>query len=339
MLNLHLPSSTPLKNKLIFDFAKAASQAIRDYPQQLTATVFIDGDAHKRVASTFPFYQMKKVASTTRTMLSHLHKQDQKTTASLAYAWRSTELQSKGLFYRRPSADYNLGDMPDLGRSAAHIFDHELGHLVTKDGFKSHKLKNEASADAFAAIRHFQRFGGKTDDLAAWSAFSAMGFFCGDPGHVTAPVIDRICLDAKSLDFASLSPADTVVAAEYYAATFNPAPQEWSEANRIYRSVIERYRKSAYLDFDGIAETMLQQPTRSLAFRLGAGLLDYYFRTSPDSFDEPDWRSRRVKLKERIDSLGPDGELLYGKIFRDTDGTGQQAASGKPSNPPSALRM
>jgi hypothetical protein len=334
MFNIHPGTHIPLKNKLLFDFAKAARLAIRDYPQQLPATIFIDGDTQTRAASSFPFYKIKKVAFLTRTMLSDMQIWDQKPTGSLAYGWRSRDRQSKGMIYRRPSAEYDPTGMPNLAMSAAQIFDHELGHLVTKEGFKPHKLKGEVSADAFAAIRHFQRFGAADDDLAAASAYRAVAFFCGDPGHVTTPVVDRIRLDAKSFDFASLSPADTVVAAETYAANFNPAPQEWSEANRIYRPVIERYRKTGIVDRERIAETMLQLPVRSLAFRLGAGALEHYFREYSQFFEDPDWQSRRIKLKERIDALGPEGELLCGKIFPNTSGVKPQAASGEPSSVP-----
>src|ERR1700683_3526942 len=150
MLDLYLARQSPGKNKLLFDFAKAARTAIHDYPQQLAATVFVDGDTQKRVTSSFPFYKIKKVASLTRSMLSDLQIWDQRPTASLAYGWRSRrDRQLKGIIYRQPSASWDPCGMPSLAMSAAQIFDHELGHLVTKHGWTSHKLKNEASADAF----------------------------------------------------------------------------------------------------------------------------------------------------------------------------------------------
>ena len=334
MLNIRLGSQIPGKNKLLFDFAKAARTAIHDYPQQLAATVFIDGETQRRAASSFPFHKLIKVAIMTRNVLSEVKTQEQRNNGSLAYAWRSREWKSKGMVYRQPSAKYNPSGIPDLAMSAAQIFDHELGHLLTEDGFKANRLKAETSADAFAAIRHFQRFGDRADDLlAASSAMRAMGFFCGAPGHVTTPVIDHIRMDARSLDFNAWSPAETVIAAEIWAAKFNPRPREWSEANRIYRPVIEDFRKGEGLDVIRIAETMLQQPTESLAFRLGAGALDHCFRETPEFFKDPDWQARRAMLRERIDAMGPEGEILRGKMFQTAGASKSPPAPGKARSP------
>ncbi|MBU6475916.1 MAG: hypothetical protein KGQ70_08100 [Alphaproteobacteria bacterium] len=45
---------------------------------------------------------------------------------------------------------------------ATFVFDHELGHLVVRNGMSYDEHLNECAADAYAALRHIQRFGKDT---------------------------------------------------------------------------------------------------------------------------------------------------------------------------------
>ncbi len=51
-------------------------------------------------------------------------------------------------------------DMNNIG-----VFDHEMGHFIVKGGYGADVQRAECAADAYAALRHIQRFGTATDML------------------------------------------------------------------------------------------------------------------------------------------------------------------------------
>lgn len=121
-------------------------------------------------------------------------------------------------------------------------FDHEAGHLVTPDG-RDDRL-NEASADAYMALRLFQRQGeSASEPLSCISAKRAFDFFVTDQAeaYLTTPVIDRIIQDSKTIDFKALSPEETAVLASQYARNYFPSEddlEEVAEDGRRYSEMI-----------------------------------------------------------------------------------------------------
>jgi hypothetical protein len=121
-------------------------------------------------------------------------------------------------------------------------FDHEVGHLVTPDG-RDDRL-NEASADAYMALRLFQRQGeGAVEPLSRISAKRAFDFFVTDQAeaYLTTPVIDRIIQDSKTIDFKALSPEETAALASQYARNYFPSEDDLevvAEDGRRYSEMI-----------------------------------------------------------------------------------------------------
>ena len=106
----------------------------------------------------------------------------------------------------------------------AYAFDHEVGHVVVRNGMNvSNENLSECAADAYAALRHIQRFGTSVfwlESVARWRAMD-MVFNRGDLGdHFTSPVISGIISDSARFDFAGLSPQETAERAWRYAKNF-----------------------------------------------------------------------------------------------------------------------
>lgn len=91
------------------------------------------------------------------------------------------------------------------------ILDHEIGHLVVKDGYEGiHTNFKENAADAFALIRYAQRFG-RLEQVIEASQFKRIFDFAfkGRWSHYTVPMTDALLRLQDSIDLAALNPAQT----------------------------------------------------------------------------------------------------------------------------------
>lgn len=100
---------------------------------------------------------------------------------------------------------------------AVFTLDHEIGHLVLRNGFASDAHKAESAAEAFAMLRHIQRYGKDTDqlgDMAGRVAASIVLF--SDTEHYTTEAVQRAIKKADELgeSFFRLSLFDTARLAE-----------------------------------------------------------------------------------------------------------------------------
>jgi hypothetical protein len=110
---------------------------------------------------------------------------------------------------------------------ALNTYDHEIGHIVTREGYGRRFGANmgENVGDAFATIRHLQRFG-LDADIKAFSEMRAVEFvFRRDRGdHFSTPTVDAILAAAATFDFKKLTPAQTAEAANNFAIAHAPHP-------------------------------------------------------------------------------------------------------------------
>lgn len=106
----------------------------------------------------------------------------------------------------------------------AFAFDHETGHAIGRSGMDMRSQSRcECVADAYAAIRHIQRFGRNPallKNVSRWRAVD-MVFSWGDFGaHFTSPVIEKIVSDSARIDFSKLTPQETADRAYAYASKY-----------------------------------------------------------------------------------------------------------------------
>lgn len=111
--------------------------------------------------------------------------------------------------------------MPETQRQYF-TFDHELGHAIVRPG-------TEQAADAYAALRHVQRFGYDTKWIRRVSLGRALGA-ASQPStrdaidHYTSPILRRVVELAGTRDLTLLTPQQTIALAEKIVQDVNMTP-------------------------------------------------------------------------------------------------------------------
>lgn len=132
-----------------------------------------------------------------------------------------------------------------LGSDAPHdvetVFklDHEIGHCISQKGHAGDKNMRECVADAYAALRHLQRFQNDIRYLTNAPAIRALEvvFRPDDDGnHFTSPVVEKIIEDSKLRDFSKLTPQQTIDLAASYAREYIMNSTQLSKMARAYQA-------------------------------------------------------------------------------------------------------
>jgi hypothetical protein len=213
-----------MSKNLSFDFRQAVEQSLRDYPQLHYNTVFMNAAEHPLDTSPLTMH-----GTTVAKLKTFAREAFIKKNLSIAredgssFALTDTP-QSYFALILGDKVIPTLGEQPFLMKNKSFFFDHELGHILTKRSEQNSAFPlSECSADAFAAIRHIQRFGNETgvlEHVAWYRAFKLVDR--GQSLHFTTPVIDKIIFDSRTQDFSKLSPLETVEAAKKYADDYTP---------------------------------------------------------------------------------------------------------------------
>lgn len=150
---------------------------------------------------------------------------------------------------------------------------HETAHIFISGPIadKDHSFC-ECAADAYAALRFFQRFGQEAEStlsMISWlRSFKAL--HKSDTAHLTTTVLDKIIDDSASMDFSALKPDETVILAAKYALEWTPPPDVLAAARKVFPS-------AGSINLKQISETCLTSPN-DLAFYIGAKLFQPYLR-------------------------------------------------------------
>lgn len=111
-----------------------------------------------------------------------------------------------------------LGHDAPSGMVDVFSFDHEIGHVLVAPENRNEFNLNEHYADAYAVIRHLQRFGNDDSVIKNLTAMRAAELTLqGDGSHFTSPMVEKIIADSKDTDFTALSLQETVERAKQYA--------------------------------------------------------------------------------------------------------------------------
>jgi hypothetical protein len=223
-----------------FDLGFEAAQLLQDFPAFGENTIFALADAESFDPRSPELYGhpqalLQDKISNNASMLIRNAIKDGSSIVMYQNIWRGYKNNIVAVI-----PDGMLNKTADITGIPA--FDHEAGHLVTPNG-RDDRL-NEASADAYMALRLFQRQGeGAVEPLSRISAKRAFDFFVTDQdeAYLTTPVIDRIIQDSKSIDFKALSPEETAGLASQYARNYFPSEDDLEdvvEDGRRYSGMI-----------------------------------------------------------------------------------------------------
>lgn len=154
------------------------------------------------------------------------------------------------------------------------VLDHELGHLALKDGIGKEntlhaKILRECLADAYAVIRHYQRFGMDSDcsDLRLSPHRRTRDLaVCAGKEHFTTYVTDEIIRRRHLIDFDRLDPQQTADLARRFVLEYAPPAPLVEDIYAIYGPVATA-AKSDWLKV--LVETVLDPEIDYHAFKFG----------------------------------------------------------------------
>jgi len=100
------------------------------------------------------------------------------------------------------------------------IFDHELVHAVGRGGMDDDATRSESFADAYAVIRHLQRYGAASPVINALVTTRSFQMVFREPGygldHFTSPIVAKILEQRHAIDWKKLTPQETVDMAQKF---------------------------------------------------------------------------------------------------------------------------
>jgi DNA-binding transcriptional MerR regulator len=195
------------------------------------------------------------------------------------------------------------------------LLDHELAHIVIKDpaldgeNTQYKDTLKEAIADAYAMIRHYQRFGAdsehKNSIIDPWARAGALTLN-KDTIHFSTFMLEEIIKRKDAIDFKALSPQQTAELARRFAVQYTPPS---SAVNRIFKKlkpVQDTFEKSPRTDkwLRKLAEITLDPANDPYTFKICNRILNGYLDGRKDmdgisvKVSGPYWDGVKKQLKE-----------------------------------------
>lgn len=227
----------------VFDHEQEVLRIWRDFPVVKDTIYFIDISAYKPIYPDAGFMAEKKKKEILSLMGS-----DRGLSKEIAFRHSnrtSSTFQSGkdgGLFVLlfQNGTDTHLFRAAIRQQVQAFVFDHEVGHALVPGGTPSAnddaRLLSENIADAYAVIRHFQRYGTDSSAIGDLVATRACHFILeGHNEYFTSPVVEQILMHRNKMDWNRLSPAETVTLARKFAVDHAVKPEFMAEANEAFK--------------------------------------------------------------------------------------------------------
>lgn len=295
-----------------FDFREAARKAVKDHPEIAKNTVFVDAANDDYIAmprvmdkledddgAAEELQETVRVAKRLKTSFSDTIHLDSKRHI------RSVVFHSD----KHPLYDRANRAVDDVG-----TFDHETGHVLSPE---THGTLAENTADAYAVIRHVQRFDGQKTDIGYASWKRAVQFImAGKTSHLTTFTVDKILIDRASADFVSLTPAQTAKIAKEYARQHTPDEARLKSLARAFRAA--RDKKLTQETFRRIAAITLRADVQSDAFYIGTRALLEPLQNGSATYNGrnvrltgSEWDGIKARLEQKIAALPPAHPLRH----------------------------
>lgn len=230
------PSPSTPKKSLSEIFNKFAADAVERFPQLKGR--FLIADMNERKAYGHKDLDAKKTGLNAETAREYLrdHPVTQEMTknkGASSCALQDPKQNVSVIFINEdlpPEQTQNVSK--EAEKHLLFVLDHELAHCGIKDGFgrasspRDYRiLLGESVADAFALIRHYQRYGvdSNADNKYIGPAARADNFVMwGDSTHFTSFVLDAIAKRKHEIDFDKLTVEQTSELARRFALQYMP---------------------------------------------------------------------------------------------------------------------
>ena len=290
------PSSPPPKKdkkSLTEIFNHFAADAVDRFPQIKGQLLILDMNEHR--AHGNKDIDTKKTGLTKETALDYLSnhpftEQMEKDKSMSSLAMRDPQRNVNVIFINDSVDKSERGDVTDkTEQHLLFVLDHELAHCAIKDGFSRIAAANdpystllaESVADAYALIRHYQRFGinSAASNKYVSPAGRADGFILGgDLGHFTSFMLDEISKRKYQIDFDKLDPQQTAELARRFALEYIPPRKVLEDISWAFQPVRNEFRKNPSNGVKILIEKTLDPKSDYSTFKFGSmwlkGFLD-----------------------------------------------------------------
>jgi hypothetical protein len=299
-------------------FNREAHRALEDFPQLQGRFIFIDAPDNIAITDLDRAALGLQSDRALDRLLSEMKHAAEKAGSSMATKLGNNDLDLM-VYTPLPFKLFTGKDQPGEMEIMA-TFDHELGHLVVKGAyFSEDSTLRESAADAFAVLRHIQRYGDKSEAIDRGGWRRAFDFIMsGDAGHFTTLVVDEVEALKDRLDIRAMTPQQTAELAGRIALQFTPHMDVTNEAAHSFEPVRRVMRRTGSLEagLEKLAETVLSPDVEYHTFKIGARALQRFL---DDKIVTPEgpfllrgrfWDGVRRDLDARLDQHDREGLLL-----------------------------
>ena len=262
-----------------FDFEKEAEQAFGTFTRIRKNTIFVNGASHpiEPIFGSEETIMHPALISLLKKVKKRIQEKKGSSETGVRIVNKNDWLYAINLNFEN---DTSSGIYP-LDVDYVYTLDHELGHVLLNYLFMNNKNHIESAADAFAAIRHLQRFNNNTQALSLLSCSRSYNMaYLGRTEYMTTPVIDQILKDSKHIDFKALSPEETIETAKNYTRKYTLSYPEIAAANNWAKTTHAFLAHSPSNEnfIKKIASTALSTPDH-VSFKLGLSVIQPFLDT------------------------------------------------------------
>ena len=306
----------------VFDYAREVKQVWRDFPEKKDKLYFLDlcakemlvypGDA-KRKEEIRQWMSAERIilpsAELFRTVLKG-----------------SGYMPSHGtmLLYTQENKYPFLDKKAFQAQETMFAFDHELGHAIIPNALPADGSENiaESIADAYAVVRHLQRYGAESSVIDALAGNRTFRFiFKKDMLHLTSPVVEKILARRYEIAWDSLTPAETTQLARRFALEYAVHPVLLDVIDKDFKKLqgkTDDIEKGDVSPLQELAEIVLSTEV-SAVFKYGAVALKFCLDgQAADIILTGDyWDNVRRKLAEKQKIFAAQDKLLFGMGAKD----------------------
>ncbi len=200
-----------------------------------------------------------------------------------------------------------------------HTLDHELGHLVMPGGLYTpsssadRDLLSENMAEAYAQLRHYQRFGTQQTRLTHNAQELARSFVFNSKSygtHYYYPTTRAIEKRRNNIDFKGLSVSDIAGLARRFALEFTPSTALVDDLNTVFAPCRRAYKEGGMSEgLKALYDLIIKCPSPHVV-QLGAEIFLACANDPAHALHGKEWAERKRSVNEILFRANQE-EILY----------------------------
>ncbi len=292
----------------VFDFDAEVARVWRDFPQVKNKVIFFDACHDARLVYPETGAEREVIEKFVKSFdAKHIMK-----SAFDRWGEKNSFCQPLGagmrlLYILMEKHPYDkISPRAPQAQETAFVFDHELGHAIIP-GADVPTNRSECFADAYATIRHLQRFGADSPTIGHVVNNRSFDLVFREDwygrSHFTSAVTEKILARRHKIDWNKLSPQRTADLARKFALEYEMASDALTMLEKDFQPLHKKAESIAKGDttpLKELAEKVLSTESSDV-FKYGANALALYVdqRTADTVLQGTYWNKVRKKLVKR----------------------------------------